>query len=137
MLVCKSQNGKRFDITGKGAAAIASQAGISESSAKAIMRGRAANNWGLVEMQRRRECMIIRYRLTPLGEKYRADAKAASYFLLGFCADWIEASDLSEKMLRAGFAEYHRKRVLQDVAGWVRKGYIEKDKRSGAIFGNL
>lgn len=137
MLVCKSQNGKRFYAEGKGASAIASQAGVSESSAKAIMRGRAANNWGLVEMQRRRECMIIRYRLTPLGEKYRADAKAASYFLLNFCKDWIEASDLSERMLRAGFVDYHRKRVLQDVAGWVRKGYIEKDKQSGAIFGRL
>lgn len=137
MLVCKSQNGKRFGVTDKGAAAIASQAGISESSAKAIMRGRAANNWGLVEMQRRRECMIIRYRLTPKGMKYQADARAASYFLLGFCKDWIEASDLSEKMLRAGFVDYHRKRVLQDVAGWVRKGYVEKDKQSGAIFGRL
>lgn len=153
--VIRHASGKRlqFGVDGKltkTPKTLAQAVQLPETTTREIISGKVRQNWESVTYQRRRENMIICWRLTGKGREYAYNQKVKIRknlppVTLPFNAKQLflqniekgEASEVSEALLAQGYMQYNRKRVLQAGADMCREGYAVQVKKSGAIFGNV
>lgn len=135
MRVIVSPTGKRIVVAGLSPKSLAQSIGMSDASAANLLAGKQVSHYKLEEMQRERMPMTIAYRLTDKGQEYIAQSNSGLALLLSQLKGKTEASELSRIMIEEQHrAKYTRKRIQQDMAGAVKRGLVEQETVSGAIY---